>query len=328
MKQLYTTLIFSLLVSVSFANPVISVRNNNGQWKNASTWDLNRLPKNGDTVLIQAGVTLTIDDNINLGSDNIYVKIGGVLILDGGQLNMASGSSIVLLNGGKIFSNGNNSEQIRIGSTLKYKGSEGVITGSSIADATTGASPNGFSSLGTLPVVFAGFNLARQNTAILVDWSTATESNSQYFEIQRSYDGSNWMTITTVNAAGNSAAVKTYSYTDRTATGTVIYYRIRQVDLDGRSVLTAVRTIKLTEADAKVKIASGGNNNLYLHFADQVKGAVSVKLISMNGQVVSSSTLTNPVGQQLLPVNVTLKGMYMVAVTDGNGLKQAAQVLL
>lgn len=328
MKQLYTTLIFSLLVSVSFANPVISVRNNNGQWKNASTWDLNRLPKNGDTVLIQAGVTLTIDDNINLGSDNIYVKIGGVLILDGGQLNMASGSSIVLLNGGKIFSNGNNSEQIRIGSTLKYKGSEGVITGSSIADATTGASPNGFSSLGTLPVVFAGFNLARQNTAILVDWSTATESNSQYFEIQRSYDGSNWMTITTVNAAGNSAAVKTYSYTDRTATGTVIYYRIRQVDLDGRSVLTAVRTIKLTEADTKVKIASGGNNNLYLHFADQVKGAVSVKLISMSGQVVSSSTLTNPVGQQLLPVNVTLKGMYMVAVTDGNGLKQAAQVLL
>jgi hypothetical protein len=288
------------------------------------------MPANGDTVIVPAGVSVLIDTDIDLGTDNIYLKVYGLLELDGGKLAVGANSTILLVGGGRITSAGNSSEQIRIGGVLKYKGSEGAIVGAAFANSSTGSSPDGFTKqgMGILPVSFAGFNVARQNNAILIDWSTASESNSQYFEVQRSTDGTNWMTLSTVTAAGTSASLKSYAYTDRSATAPVLYYRIRQVDMDGRYLTTAIRTIKMTDTDTRVKIAAGSNNSLYLHFSATVKGTVSVKVLSLSGQVVSQSLLSNPVGQQLIAVNSNLKGMYMVMVTDGNGFQQAAQVIL
>ena len=83
----------------------------------------------------------------------------------------------------------------------------------------------------TLPVDLISFEAEREEDNIKLNWSTASEENNDYFEIQKSYDGEVFTPIGYVDGAGNSNAVLEYSYTD-SETGKA-YYRLKQLDYDG-----------------------------------------------------------------------------------------------
>lgn len=88
---------------------------------------------------------------------------------------------------------------------------------------------------GTTPVKFNTFNGRYANGTAYLDWQTSEEINTARFEIQRSYDGNNFTSLATVRSAGNSSTLRYYNYQDNNAgNGKYVYYRIRQVDLDGR----------------------------------------------------------------------------------------------
>lgn len=93
------------------------------------------------------------------------------------------------------------------------------------------------SPIGTVvPVLFSQFDAKCSTNGTLITWTTAQESNSSYFEVQRSVDGNTWKTIGSTPAAGNSALDRRYSQVDLEAGNAV--YRIRQVDRDGQFVYT------------------------------------------------------------------------------------------
>ncbi len=92
---------------------------------------------------------------------------------------------------------------------------------------------------GTLPVTFTNYDVRCNDKGALLTWATATEQNSQKFEIQRSTNSTDWVTIDNVAAAGNSNSLKSYQYLD--LKGGNAFYRIRQVDIDGRFVYTAIK---------------------------------------------------------------------------------------
>jgi hypothetical protein len=100
---------------------------------------------------------------------------------------------------------------------------------------TSGEVPIG---LGTLPVLFTKFETHCTNNGALVSWSTGSEINSNYFELQRSTNGNDWTSVGTVKAAGNGSANRTYQQVDRN--GGKAYYRIKEVDLDGHPVYTSI----------------------------------------------------------------------------------------
>ena len=83
----------------------------------------------------------------------------------------------------------------------------------------------------TLPVDLISFEAEREGDNIKLNWSTASEENNDYFEIQKSYDGEVFTPIGYVDGAGNSNAVLEYNYTD-SETGKA-YYRLKQLDYDG-----------------------------------------------------------------------------------------------
>jgi hypothetical protein len=89
-----------------------------------------------------------------------------------------------------------------------------------------------------LPVLFTKFDAACTDNGTLVSWSTGSESNSNYFELQRSSDGSNWTTIATVKAASLASTGQAYKKLD--AFGGKAYYRIKQVDIDGHFMYSTV----------------------------------------------------------------------------------------
>lgn len=87
----------------------------------------------------------------------------------------------------------------------------------------------------TLPIELISWTGLYKDGANLLTWKTATEINNDYFYIERSQDGYKWDIIGTPNAAGTSSQELSYNFNDMEFRSTVNYYRLSQVDFDGRS---------------------------------------------------------------------------------------------
>ncbi|UOQ71658.1 T9SS type A sorting domain-containing protein [Hymenobacter cellulosilyticus] len=96
---------------------------------------------------------------------------------------------------------------------------------------------------GPLPVELVSFNAARQAGAVQLQWTTASEKNNDRFEVQRSDNGQQYTTISTVRGAGTSTNATSYSFRDAEPLSGVSYYRLRQVDQDGTSSYSPVRVV-------------------------------------------------------------------------------------
>ncbi|MGN6492275.1 MAG: T9SS type A sorting domain-containing protein [Agriterribacter sp.] len=101
-----------------------------------------------------------------------------------------------------------------------------------------------------LPVSLTQFTVTRQSTAAILKWSTASESNNWGFEIEHSTDGSNWNAIAfqpSKAKGGNSVQNFEYNYTDHNPVNGTNFYRLKQMDYDGRFEYSPVRLIKFND---------------------------------------------------------------------------------
>lgn len=111
--------------------------------------------------------------------------------------------------------------------------------------STAAASNNALNTVNPLPVALTSFQAQRQPmaTAVALKWATASEKNSDYFEVQRSLNGETFATVTTVAAQGSRAKASYYTATDASASAGQLYYRLRQVDTDGTAAYSPVVVI-------------------------------------------------------------------------------------
>jgi hypothetical protein len=70
---------------------------------------------------------------------------------------------------------------------------------------------------------------------VLLEWSTASEKDNDYFIIERTTDGYNWTQIKNIDAVGNSNTQINYTTIDNSAPRAIVYYKLSQVDFDGNS---------------------------------------------------------------------------------------------
>jgi len=319
MKHSYSLVIALITFSFSFAAPKIQLANSYGIWAYSQSWDLSRVPANGDTIVIPTNSTLVVTNDVAL--NNVHVRVYGKLALinNNSQINFDSQSDIVVFASGRIEGD-QASQKIRIGGNTVYQGNKAAITGPSMASVAS----VGFQS-GVLPVKFLGFNVARKANDVLIQWSTSEEVNAYKYELERSFDAANWNTISYITAAGNSNNVNNYSYTDKGVGSKTAYYRVKQVDRDGKYSYTSVRSIKIDGSNAEIKLASM-QNRLVLQFPQEIKNGVSVRLVSLNGQVVKEQRIEQAFGQVIL--NTNIKGNYVVSVSNGQDVNIARQMML
>ena len=323
MKHIYLFSMALLACTASFAQSVLTLTSNNGAWNTETDWSPKRLPTHGDIIVIPANKTLNVDRSIT--ANDIHLKVyGKVTLTDKATiLDLNGNSSVYVYDGGKVEGTEAN-QQLRIGHNIVYLGNEPPVLGPAYATTTTADFMP--ITITTLPVKFLGFSLTRQNSDVLVQWSTTEELTAHSFEVERSTDGSTWNRIATEPAKGSLSTTAHYSLTDRQVTAPMAHYRIRQVDADGKYTYTSVKTIRYTNNAQDVAIAAI-NNRVVLQFPVQVKGAVEVRLVSLSGQVVNRQVIHQPVGQVVLnPAQV--KGAYIVAVSNATGLSEAKQVIL
>jgi pimeloyl-ACP methyl ester carboxylesterase len=90
-----------------------------------------------------------------------------------------------------------------------------------------------------LPITLSQFNGKTMDNTNYLQWQTATEINTQYFEVDRSVDAQNWFRLGKVKAAGNSQITQNYAFSDEKP-NSKNYYRLKSVDNDGKSVFSSV----------------------------------------------------------------------------------------
>jgi hypothetical protein len=122
----------------------------------------------------------------------------------------------------------------------------------STAAVTNGGNTAATSTLGMiavpLPLNFLSFDAGKSGQTAWLKWKTANERNVKEFLVQRSFDGTDWVTLGTVAAAGGSGT-NAYSYSDEAPGSAANYYRVAEQDVDGALVYTGVRIVSFGTGD-------------------------------------------------------------------------------
>lgn len=332
MKTIFTLIASLIFCSVSFSQtrPVNKVTTWYGDWSSASNWSLKRVPTDGDSIVVEGGRGIMLDKNYNLR--NVFIRIidnGSYLHLKA-KLNLDKSSIIEIGERARIMAYGadRKNETITIGSVKKFdENANSNVYGFGVASTHTGVSPNGFISDMNLalPVSFLSFVATKKDGVIDLSWSTASEKENSHFEIEKSYDGRGWKSIAMFFGNGTTNAVSTYNFKDK-ETANLVYYRIRQVDLDGKSTYTSVRMIKNGET-TMAKVYTPAKNTIVVDLNNKNNSTVTLTVVSLGGQIVANKTFANP--QTSFSVNLPgLSGMYIVRVQDQVGLNQTQKIIL
>jgi hypothetical protein len=91
-----------------------------------------------------------------------------------------------------------------------------------------------------LPATLSSFTGRCTAGSVILDWTTTMETNSDWFTLEGSIDGNNWIDIRSVSAAGNSSVGQRYSCSVDQSRQSFSFYRLKQTDLDGRFYYSSV----------------------------------------------------------------------------------------
>lgn len=322
MKNVYFTLIFLFVANCILHATTITAVTNLGQWTTNSTWNLNRRPANNDTVIIPSNITVRFRSTQNL--NKIILKIYGTLIINEGDLKLSSNSVIYVYPNGQI--RGQSAGIIEIGSIKKFDYSNAAINGAMMANNITGGEPFGFVTFAVLPVTFIEFSAVRNSNSIILVWTTADEHNNHHFEIERSTNGINWIAVGNVLASNKAFGVNHYKYIHQSSSSSNVYYRLKQVDIDGKFMYSQIKKIANIEADF-VKIYSSSEQKISFEFSEPANSVI-MKLLSLNGQIIHIYKFKESTLRYELNIPATIKGVYVVQVITNNANSTVKKIIL
>lgn len=179
-------------------------------------------------------------------------------------------------------------------------------------------------SLGVLPLRWVSMKAVPANNDVNVSWETAEEESTDHFIVQRSTDGINFQEIGNVRAKGVGS--NSYSFTDHGAmrAGAVKkwYYRVRDVDIDGRSALSRTATVALNKMIASVLIAPNPVvNELKLIIQSVSNDQAMFNVVNMDGKLVLQKSISIRRGENTISENVAAlpNGAYILQLTSPDG---------
>ena len=166
-----------------------------------------------------------------------------------------------------------------------------------------------------LGVSLINFSALKNAKASLLKWATASESNNNYFEIQRAIDNKNFITIGMVNGSGNSNAVRHYEFTDNFPHDGANFYRLRQVDFDGRATVSPVRTVSFNTSQTLSLFPNPTTNELSISLNEWDQDLkTTLKVLDFNGAEVLTQEITSETTR--LNVAHLAAGTYFVQITN------------
>ena len=185
----------------------------------------------------------------------------------------------------------------------------------------------------TLPVEWLSFDAILFRGDANITWSTAVELNSDYFQVERSTDGMMYQALGTVNAAGTTFNQSDYRFTDP-GIGSFgkqrIYYRIKQVDINGTFDYSNVEELRLDGTGSELSLSVSPNPATeYATLLMSHSGQATVRVMNAAGQLVFSRKFDEPGVRQEMKILTTgwSPGVYVVHLVDLHGKQQQRLVV-
>lgn len=185
-----------------------------------------------------------------------------------------------------------------------------------------------------LPVELISFTATKQNNDVALQWKTAQETNSRHFDVERSLDGTNFNTIATKAAAGNSNTVLVYNYTDADAAafGGTVYYRLKLVDIDGSYKYSPIAAVNFPSVATRLvryyptTVAAG--TPLATELISDKNQKMNVQYFDANGKLLAtgSKNLVQGFNKVDLAIPATAKGAVMIKM-NAEGFNKTIPVI-
>ncbi len=288
------------------------------------------------------GLGISITPTANFGSTTVVRKHQRAVGCSGDNsvfrsytitpTNSANLEAQVVFNYNGIEMNGNSSGNLKLyQKKTGSKNSKGVEweeisssdNGSSVSATTNdnNQSEIELTAAGTnkvLPVSLLSFDAICMDNTVLLKWKTASEKNNDYFIIERSNDGIGFEEIGTIQGAGNSNAIKNYDLIDANNSNTLVYYRLTQVDFDGKYMVFDIISSDCSNSKPiSFKYVNPVNNKQLTILSSQIsKDNITLCIYSNTGQCVLIKKLKNGVNSWNINVDILSQGIYQVVLKN------------
>lgn len=324
----YLTILLFLSGFIYNSNAALIKSAQDGDWNDPDTWDLGRVPDDGDEIIIDVGHTVIINDIIPGAFqtlDNVSIAIRGVLSLEdpGGIFGRAAllldvNSLLVIENGGEIVGTGSEDEYIRFGGNLFssrewQSDQDGDISGPSyINDSgiTAGETPDGYI---PLPIDLISFTAKLSGRVVEIDWATAAEINNDFFTVERSEDGINWSMIGEELGDGDSHVRLDYQFIDYDPIPGISYYRLKQTDFDGQFEYFDPVVVLYEATNVFKAFPNPVQNHINVTTSSELENA-TIFIKSLNGQLLRADQVIISSHQVQLDLDHLPAGVYILEI--------------
>ncbi|RYF63371.1 MAG: T9SS type A sorting domain-containing protein [Cytophagaceae bacterium] len=174
----------------------------------------------------------------------------------------------------------------------------------------------------TLPVQFLSFDAKTENSAVRLEWKTASEKNNSHFTIRRSVNGTDFSTIATIPGRGDSQNENSYTAYDRLPFNGISYYQLLQTDLDGKTAELETKSINFA-LNSKQYLALAPVPAQGFTLASFPIGTSHIELFDISGRSVRKIKINNSSTQHRMNLEDLAKGTYLIKVHGSYGIATA-----
>lgn len=176
-----------------------------------------------------------------------------------------------------------------------------------------------------LPVELLSFKGLCENGSVKLEWSTATESNSAYFTVEKSSDLATWTAVGQVNGAGNSASQQNYVLVDEQG-GELSYYRLSQTDTDGEVRYYDMISVGCAGSNGTEIVSTWDDgNNVNVLVSSTVDVIHDVTLVDLQGRTMgfkAQQNFQNGMTTVSFPKTDIATGVYIFQLRNSTQLLQ------
>jgi hypothetical protein len=281
-------------------------------------WTINRADASG-TNQPTAGLSGTQTIQIFFGTDD-YVSNGGTLTICKNVYTAPTTWIDIGGAGGPVYSGGS------------------ALTGS----ITSTSAPSLFNSFSTftlgdkigggnvLPIGLLDFNATPDNNQVDLQWTTAMESNNNYFTVERSQDGSAFDSIARIGTEapdGNSSSPLNYTAVDPHPFMGLSYYRLKQTDLNGNSAYSTVVPVDFTRRQNFSVYPNPSKGAIYVTGLDVNTATMMTQWFDMSGKLLSQAVVPVQGGSAGMSVNLN-NGIYLLKLTFPDGTSSVHNIII
>ncbi len=184
----------------------------------------------------------------------------------------------------------------------------------------------------SLPVELLDFQVKRDNENVLIYWVTAREKDNGQFVVEHSTDGKNHEELSVVKGAGTTALLQQYSIKDTNPNKGMNYYRLKQVDIDGKFEYSFIRSIKFGD---RYSILLAPNpvlegSSMALNVQSENESELTMSIFNTLGQLMLQKQISAVKGDNQLNLDLSSfpKGIYALQCQSGTDLIETQQIII